>query len=224
MAGSKGLTNDDSGLMPSTYLAVLSLVAQGLRYGYEIDRALNERGFREWVDIRMSSVYKALGELEKQGLVKGSKKDVSLRPSMKVYGLTGKGRRELQKQVLICLSDPPKTNTVFDLGMSAIWSVTREEALGALMDFRERLKERIRFLEDNLRSIDGLEHLKTEEQLRLIGRRPVLQMKDIRYIPIIRTLFKRPLVAVRSQYDWVDQLVRSIQSNEDGLPFRNPTR
>jgi len=221
MAARQDSVRDDRDLMPSTYLAVLLLVAEGLRYGYEIDKALDDRGFREWVDIRMSSVYKALGQLEKQGLVRGTKRDTSRRPSMKVYGLTRKGRKELQKQVLRCLSNPPKANTMFDLGMSAIWSVTREEALDALRSYGQRLDSGIHFLEDNVRYTIEFERLRTEDPSHSMGKTPLSEMDSTKNLPIIRALFERPLAVVRCQRNWLGSLIETIERNEDGLPFRD---
>ena len=71
-------------LLPSTYLAVLTLIGGGAKYGYEINQILEEFGYREWVDIKFSSIYKALSELEKKGLVKGKKGDESIKPSKKI--------------------------------------------------------------------------------------------------------------------------------------------
>jgi hypothetical protein len=46
----------ESLLLPSTYLTVLTLIGGGAKYGYEISRLIEERGYRNWVDIEMSSL------------------------------------------------------------------------------------------------------------------------------------------------------------------------
>ncbi|MFW9890030.1 MAG: PadR family transcriptional regulator, partial [Candidatus Thorarchaeota archaeon] len=116
-------------LLPTTYLAVLSLIGAGAKYGYEINQILEQRGYRNWVDIKFSSVYKALKELEGKGLIKGQKSDAKMQPSKKTYSITRKGRKHLRNQIVSCLVDPPKANSLFDLGMSAIFQLTKAEAV-----------------------------------------------------------------------------------------------
>ena len=50
-------------------LAVFTLLGEASRHGYEIERLIEERGFREWTAIAFSSIYFLLGRLEKRGLV-----------------------------------------------------------------------------------------------------------------------------------------------------------
>ncbi|MFX1606452.1 MAG: PadR family transcriptional regulator, partial [Promethearchaeota archaeon] len=85
--------------LPSTYLAVLTILGGGAEYGYEVNNIIEKFGYREWVDLRFSSVYKALSELEKRGLVEGRKKDDSVRTSKKTYRLTRIGKSVLRKQI-----------------------------------------------------------------------------------------------------------------------------
>ena len=74
---------DTEEFLPSTYLAVLTILGGGAEYGYEVNNIIEQFGYREWVDLRFSSVYKALSVLEKRGLVEGKKKDSSVRTSKK---------------------------------------------------------------------------------------------------------------------------------------------
>ena len=43
--------------MTNAELAVLSLVVEAPRHGYEIEQAIAERGMREWTEIGFSSIY-----------------------------------------------------------------------------------------------------------------------------------------------------------------------
>ncbi|MHA2602519.1 MAG: PadR family transcriptional regulator [Candidatus Thorarchaeota archaeon SMTZ1-83] len=140
-------------ILPPTYLAVLSLIGAGAKYGYEINQVLEHRGYRNWVDIKMSSVYKALNELEKRGLISGRKSDKGLQPAKKTYVITSRGKKELKTQVTQSLSNPLQAHTMFDLGMSAIWALTESEALNALRTYRDRLEQAMDFLWSNVEGI-----------------------------------------------------------------------
>ena len=51
--------------MTNAELAILSLVAEAPRHGYEIEQIIEERGMREWTEIGFSSIYYLLKKLEK---------------------------------------------------------------------------------------------------------------------------------------------------------------
>ena len=53
--------------MTNAELAVLSLLVEQPRHGYEIERVIEERGMRDWTEIGFSSIYYVLGKLEKRG-------------------------------------------------------------------------------------------------------------------------------------------------------------
>ena len=76
---------------PPLHLTVLLLVGTGARYGYALERIIEERGSRKWVDIQFSSVYYAIKVLQAKGLFRGKKADVSVRTSKKNWSLTGRG-------------------------------------------------------------------------------------------------------------------------------------
>jgi DNA-binding PadR family transcriptional regulator len=52
-------------------LAVLSLVVERPRHGYDVELTIAERGMRDWTDVGFSSIYYLLGKLEKAGLIEG---------------------------------------------------------------------------------------------------------------------------------------------------------
>ena len=43
--------------MTDAELTILSILAQGPRFGHEIQQIIDERGLREWLAIGFSSVY-----------------------------------------------------------------------------------------------------------------------------------------------------------------------
>ncbi len=207
-------------IMPSTYLAVLSLIGGGAQYGYEIDKILEEKGYRNWVDIKVASVYKALTQLEKRGLIQGTKTRTSLQPSKKTYKLTPKGKRTLTKQIAQCLSNPPKANSLFDLGMSAIFLLTKENALAALRERASNLEKQSRFMRVNIEAIESFEQLRKSDPDRLLGSIRLGDVPIDSQFGVVQALFKRPYVRIRCERDWLLQLIEKIEHDEAGFRFK----
>lgn len=75
-------------------LAILGLLNESPKHGYELEQVIQERQMRHWTEIGFSSIYHILKCLEKKGLLK--KEEMQ---SKKVYSITKKGRDELKKGV-----------------------------------------------------------------------------------------------------------------------------
>ncbi len=195
-------------LLPPTYLAVLSLIGSGAKYGYEIDKILEDRGYRNWVDIKFSSVYKALSRLEDEGLIRGTKKDESSQPSRKTYSLTTKGRKTLQSQIEMCLSNPPHEKSMFDLGMSAISHLSRNVALKALRSYDEFLTERLEFFKEHI------------TQMKKARRSLIDSESKGSVVAIVQALFERPYVRVKCEKKWLQRIIEEIEKNTHGYGFK----
>ena len=209
--------------LPTTYLAVLSLIGAGAKYGYEINQILEERGYRNWVDIRFSSVYKALKELEGKGLIQGKKSDMNMQPSKKTYSITANGNRLLRKQVMQCLIDPPKANSLFDLGMSSIIQLTKEEALKALKQRLTNLDGQIQFLGGNAASIRNIEKIRNSEPSKIVGGLRASEIPEGAPLGIVLALFERPYVRLKCERKWLADLVKIIEDDTAGFVFREKT-
>ena len=77
--------------MTNAELAVLSLLVEKPRHGYEIQQVIEDRGMRDWTEIGFSSIYYVLAKLEKRGLVSSTQDAGGKGPSRKVYAPTGAG-------------------------------------------------------------------------------------------------------------------------------------
>ena len=89
--------------MTNAELAVLSLVAERPRHGYEIDQVIKERGMRDWTEVGFSSIYYLLKKLERDGQIEGRLEETQRGPARKVYHITEAGRAAL----IAWLSGPP---------------------------------------------------------------------------------------------------------------------
>ncbi|MBN2231163.1 MAG: PadR family transcriptional regulator [Candidatus Thorarchaeota archaeon] len=204
-------------LLPTTYLTVLTLIARGAKYGYEINDVIERHGYRNWVDLQFSSIYKALNELETRGLIKGVKEDESLRGSKKVYSLTAKGKRVLKNQILETLSNPPRSYTVFDLGLSAMSYLTKKEALESLRAYHTKLEQNIDFLATQVQLLKDLDNVKRKRPNQIIGNQQAQEIDENEEIEVVVALFERPLRSLECQLAWLGEF---IQKTETGKGFR----
>lgn len=164
--------------------AILGLVCEGPRYGYELEKIIEERGMRVWTEIGFSSIYYVLKRLEAKGFITGVVQDVEGKPSRKVYTVTEKGLNAMREKVKLVLSQNKKVVSPFDLGIAYHDLLTHEEVLECLTLYVESLNEREALIE---RSLEG--------------------KKDC----IVVALFTRPLAHVRAERVWVEQFKKDIE-------------
>jgi DNA-binding PadR family transcriptional regulator len=138
-------------IMTDAELVILSLIAEKPRHGYQIEQVIEEREMREWTELGFSSIYYLLNKLEAGGLIESALERPSGRgPARKVYTITEAGWETCRQGILEALSEPPRPQSMFLLGMSNLPAVSREEALAALKHYtaslagrREHLQERM---------------------------------------------------------------------------------
>ena len=73
-------------------IVVLSLLAEQPRHGYDLDRVIEQRGYRQWTSLAFSSVYYVLKRLAQRGLVEPDEGHTGRRT---VFRVTDAGQREL---------------------------------------------------------------------------------------------------------------------------------
>ena len=219
----KDVPQSSNDFLPSTYLAVLSILGGGAEYGYEVNNIIEQFGYREWVELRFSSVYKALSELEKRGLIEGRRKDDAAKTSRKTYRLTRKGRNVLSKQIKMCLSNPPRPKTLFDLGVASMSLLTKEEVLESLQMYKTNLENGLRFLELNVQNFDDLERLRRESPESKVEKITVEEYDNTENIGAVRALFDRPAMSVRCRIAWLESFIKQIE-NGDGFTFKQSSK
>ena len=75
-------------------IVVLSLLAEQPRHGYDLDRVIEQRGYRQWTSLAFSSVYYLLKRLSERGLLEP---DEGTQGRRTVFRVTEAGHRELSK-------------------------------------------------------------------------------------------------------------------------------
>ena len=131
--------------MPSDAdIVLLSLLAEQPRHGYDLDRVIEQRGYRQWTSLAFSSVYYLLKRLSERGLLEP---DQSSQGRRTVFRVTEGGRRELRQAagervlapappsagVLPALNAYPRLD---DPALAALFARRAEALLGRLDELR----------------------------------------------------------------------------------------
>ena len=129
--------------MTNAELAILGLVGEAPRHGYEIEQVIEERGMRAWTEIGFSSIYYLLKKLEQKDLIQGWLEHNEQGPARKVYHITKVGQSVLREEVIGALSVPKRCYLPIQIGLSEMPVVGSQEALSALKEYRKALQERL---------------------------------------------------------------------------------
>ena len=176
--------------MTNAEIAILSLVSEAPRHGYEIEQTIEERGMREWTEIGFSSIYYLLKKLEKTGLVKSQLIPTHGRGSARrVYQITPKGRAALNEATLEALSQPKQSYPSILLGIANLPLLSPEQTEGALRSYREGLAER-------------LEQITAQAE----SQRPLPDHVDL--------LFDYSLMTLEAEKNWVTKVIRKLEDEQ----------
>jgi len=129
--------------MTNSELAILTLVNEQPRHGYEIEQVLDERGFREWTELGFSSIYYLLKKLEQRGWVESQAEQIENRPSRRVYQLTAAGAAALRLAVKQALSEPKPGGADFLLGLANLPLLSPAEIETAIRGYRACLADKL---------------------------------------------------------------------------------
>ena len=132
--------------MTNAELAILSLVAERPRHGYEIEHVIEERGMRDWTEIGFSSIYYLLKKLEKEGLIAGQLEEAARGPARKVYSVTQAGHQALRVGLLDALSVPRPRRSPLQLGLANLPGIPPAQVLAALEQYHDALDEKEEYL------------------------------------------------------------------------------
>lgn len=132
--------------MTNAELAILGLVSERPRHGYEIEQVIEERGMRNWTEIGFSSIYYLLKKLEGEELVESYLEEAERGPARKVYLPTTAGREALQRGTLDALAVPRPWSFPVLLGLAHIPALPLDQAQASLVRYRESITTRLAHL------------------------------------------------------------------------------
>jgi DNA-binding PadR family transcriptional regulator len=176
-------------LLPDSAFLVLALLAEGETHGYEIQRLVHDRGFRFWTRIQRSSIYNALVQLERDGLISAHLR-AGEGPDRKVYRITKRGSARLRAEGQRHLADPAHPRSELDLGIYALPFLAKKDALEGMEECLDHLRARRGFLEERLAWCRS-------NELRV----PALA-------------FERPLLVLDAEIRWLEQVKASLRTNQ----------
>lgn len=126
-------------------LAILSLIAEQPRHGYELEQVIEERGMREWTEIAFSSIYFILNGLVKKGLASSALQPAAGRgPAKKVFSATPQGHKVLHEGIIMAVTIAEHDNQRFLLGLSCLPLLSRHEVEKAFQARMVSLSEKIK--------------------------------------------------------------------------------
>ncbi len=120
--------------------ALLGLLAEAPRYGYELDQLIEQRGMRAWTEIGFSSIYFLLSKLERVGWVTSQVSPGTRGPGRKTFTLTPAGHGALAEAAGHLLADPSRA-WPFLLGLANAPALDDAALRGAIAE-REAALER----------------------------------------------------------------------------------
>lgn len=128
-----------SSMLTDIELTILSLVAEGARFGAEIEQQIELRGVREWLTVGSASVYYILGRLEQQELITSEAPSDATDLAHTVYQITDAGRGVAQTAVADLLGQPRVLGEGFALGLANSSILKPAQVDHALTQHLERL-------------------------------------------------------------------------------------
>ena len=174
--------------MTNAELAILSLIAEQPRHGYDIEQVIEMRGMRDWTEIGFSSIYYLLNKLEKAGLIESQLQQPEGKgPARKVYSITQQGRQSHLEGTLEALSTPQSGSTPFLLGLSNFPGLSREQVLDALNIYVQKLDVH-------------LQHMLGRAE----AQRPVP--------PFVDAMFDYSRVLIEAERSWIQNFIEEVEA------------
>jgi DNA-binding PadR family transcriptional regulator len=170
-------------------LAILSLVAETPRHGYEIEQVIEGRGMRDWTEVGFSSIYYLLKKLEKEGLAEGQLEEAERGPARKVYRPTPAGWEALRNGVLEALSVPQPCYSPLQLGLANLPGIPPDEAIAALRQYREALIARREYA-----------------QARWDAQKPLPYFVD--------AMFDHGITMAEAEANWIETFITQLEAND----------
>jgi DNA-binding PadR family transcriptional regulator len=135
-------------------LVILSLICEQPMHGYQIEQVITERNMRAWTDLSTSSIYYILQRLEEKGFIERSQEqERTSGVPRKVYGITASGKAQWKEATLQALSQPKFTYTNFLMGLHNLWGIPAQEALEAVVTYRDWLTADLQRQRDELENL-----------------------------------------------------------------------
>ena len=175
--------------MTNAELAVLSLVVEQPRHGYEIEQVIEEWGMREWTEVGFSSIYYLLKKLEHEGMIEGRLEEAGRGPARKVYHATPAGRQAMHAASLDALAVPRRCYPPLQLGLASLPGLSKGEAMAALQRYHDALAARLAQVQANWEGKGSLSYF-------------------------IDAMFDYSVTMIRAEMAWIEQFIRTVEKGD----------
>ena len=173
--------------MTSAEFAILSLIVELPRHGYEIEQIIEERGMREWTEVGFSSIYYLLNKLEKKKLITSRTEQTAGRgPARKVYCTTSEGKSACHEATLEALKTPHRCYTPIQLGLANLPGVHATVAIDALKQHLNGLIER-------------LAHIRTRRK----------EQQPLPYF--VEAMFDHSILMIEAEKRWIKKFIQQME-------------
>jgi DNA-binding PadR family transcriptional regulator len=141
--------------MSKNELAILGLLKEGEKYGYQIHQQVSERNMDIWAKISISSIYNTLNNLRDRGMIKARRLKVGKTPERSMYEITSTGERVLSGLVEGYLDTRDMGEYPFGLGVAFISSLPEQTAVGLIQKRILRLQDELYSLTEKMNGLKG---------------------------------------------------------------------
>jgi len=170
-------------------LTILVILSEGGKLsGYDINKIITERGFREWAGIGSTSIYSGLKKLEKKNLIMltSSNEKTGKGPVANKYFLTANGMETLLSEVKTTLSSDAYNDSKFDLALSCAVILSKAEFESALLERKEKL----------MKNMNRVRSEKFEKQ------------GGVKLPPHVVLLFERTFMLFNTEIDFINKVLK----------------
>ncbi len=137
--------------MGKNELAILGLLSEGEKYGYQIHQQIADRRMDVWAKISISSIYNTLNKLGDRGMVSARKMKVGKTPERNIYRITPEGKRMLADLVEKFMAKRGMGEYPFGLGVAFMYALPKERARRLLSERIDRLGKELGSFDEHLR-------------------------------------------------------------------------
>lgn len=180
--------------MTNAETAILGLIAERPRHGYELDQVIDERGMRSWTELGFSSIYFLLGKLERAGLVTALASPGVRGPGRKEYRPTPAGVAALEQATRTLLSNPARP-WPFLLGLANAPALSADDLVAALQQRAAALQREV-------------------ADLAAAAERAAPEW-------FVEAIFDYSQTLIEAERQWLDTLLTQL-SKEEPMPTPNP--
>lgn len=120
--------------MQQQKMVVLGMLSIGMRYGWEMEKFAEKTDMRQWTPIGMSTIYKVLKDLTREGAIEAHKEAGAKGPARMAYSLTRKGRDEFKSAVTHALQSNASVYSDRIAGLVFVPALESKAALEAILN------------------------------------------------------------------------------------------